>query len=285
MIEGGVPVDTARRRIGGHLMLVLAPDQRGAAEIDARRLVEHVCGGRGREDGIVTDGEARLLTQLIARRVGGEPIARILGRKEFWSLDLELSKETLVPRPDTESIVEVALAGTARKDAALTVLDLGTGSGAILLAMLRELPNARGVGTDIAPGAVAAARRNAARLGLAARAAFAVMNWADALGAGADIVVANPPYIATAEIGGLSPEVRIHDPRLALDGGEDGLAAYRQVVPAIGRLLAAGGRGIVEVGAGQAGAVARLGTACGLVAKAHRDLSGIERALEFSRGC
>ena len=161
------------------------------------------------------------------------------------------------------------------------VLDIGTGSGAILLALLSEMPNAFGVGTDASPGALIVARANARRLRLDDRAAFVASNWGEAIAAPVDLIVCNPPYIPTGEIADLAREVRCHDPPAALDGGADGLEAYRQVVGTLRPQLHPGGRGIFEVGAGQADAVEALGTGCGLAARRHRDLAGIERVVEF----
>jgi release factor glutamine methyltransferase len=220
-----------------------------------------------------------------ARRAAGEPLSRILGRREFWGLEFALTPETLDPRPDTETIVETALAAfAARRGEALRIVDFGVGSGALLAALLSEFPAARGVGVDLSPGAAAQARANLASLGLDARAEIRVGDWAEGLDGCFDLIVANPPYIRSGDIAGLAREVRDHDPRLALDGGADGLDAYRVLTPQIARLLAPDGRFFVEVGAGQAEAVAALAAAAGLSAIAtRRDLSGLERVVSGAR--
>lgn len=218
---------------------------------------------------------------LLSRRLAGEPMARILGRREFWSLDFELTPDTLVPRPDTETVVEAALAALPDRQAPLRILDLGTGSGAILAALLVERPAAFGVGVDLSEGAARAARDNLARAGLAGRSAVLVGRWAAALTGPFDLVVSNPPYIPTSEIAGLSREVRLHDPGLALDGGADGLEAYRAIARALPRLLRPDGIAVLELGIGQEAAVAGLLREAGLLplGPALADLSGIARAL------
>jgi release factor glutamine methyltransferase len=202
--------------------------------------------------------------------------------KEFWGLPLQITPATLVPRPETETIVEAVLTGIegTMRTRPWRVADIGTGSGAILLALLSELPGASGVGTDIDLSALLTARQNALRLNFASRASFVACRFAAALRGGFDVVVANPPYIPTGDIASLAPEVRDHDPRAALDGGVDGLSAYRGIVPDLGRLLAAEGTVVVELGAKQDAAVAKLLSKSGLkVTATHRDLAGIPRAL------
>jgi release factor glutamine methyltransferase len=220
-----------------------------------------------------------------ARRAAGEPLSRIVGRREFWGLSFALSPEALDPRPETETIVEAALAAfAARRGEALRVVDFGVGSGALIAALLSEFPAARGVGVDLSPGAAAQARANLDSLGLAARAEIRVGDWGEGLDGAFDLIVANPPYIASGAIAGLAREVREHDPRLALDGGPDGLDAYRALAPEIARLLAPDGRFFLEVGAGQAAAVTAIAGAAGLVDLAtHRDLAGIERVVSGTR--
>ena len=220
---------------------------------------------------------------LVSRRAAREPMALITGRQPFWSIELAVSCDTLVPRADSETLIEAALAAFPNRDAS-RVLDLGTGSGCLLLAALKEFPAAFGVGVDISPWAAAMARYNSHLLGLAGRTAILCANWADALNARFDLVLANPPYIQTAVIAGLMPEVAVYEPRAALDGGADGLDAYRAIMQALPALLRPAGVAIFELGAGQARSVARLAEAAGLVANApRRDLSGIERALPVRR--
>jgi release factor glutamine methyltransferase len=232
----------------------------------------------------LTTDEADRLDGFARRRLAGEPVARILGSKEFWGLPFKLSAETLVPRPDTETIVEATLeilrAGD-RAQARLRIADLGTGSGAILLALLTELPDATGIGTDLSTAALGTAKANAQYLSLASRTDFIVSDYADALSGTFDLIVSNPPYIRSADIAGLAPEVRDHDPHLALDGGHDGLEAYRRIAPQAARLLSPGGLLVLEIGQGQDDDVARLVAAAGLtvMGPAKRDLAGIGRAV------
>ncbi|CAA0101681.1 Release factor glutamine methyltransferase [Starkeya nomas] len=234
-----------------------------------------------RADAAVPEAEAHRLRALAARRAAGEPLARLVGRREFWSLDFALAPETLVPRPETETLVEAALAAFPDRATPLAILDLGTGSGALLAALLSEYPAAFGIGVDLSPGAARQARANLESLGLGARAAILVGAWADALAGRFDLVVSNPPYIPTMDIAALDREVREHDPLLALDGGPKGLDAYRAIARALPGLLRPGGRAVLELGIGQEGDVATLLTAVGLApdGPARRDLAGIARAI------
>ncbi len=228
----------------------------------------------------IAPASADRFATFIERRAGGEPYSRILGRREFWSREFQLSADTLDPRPDSETLIEAALARIADRDAPINVIDFGTGSGALLLALLTELPNARGLGIDRAPGAVETARRNAAALGLSARAHFAVGHWGDGLTVQVDVILVNPPYIPTARLAELALEVSRYDPRAALDGGPDGLAAYRELAPALARLLRSTGFAVCELGAGQRAAVVELMGQCCLETVAIAcDLAGIERCL------
>jgi len=228
--------------------------------------------------------ECRVL-RAIARRLAHEPVARIVGMKEFWGLSVGVSPAVLVPRPETETVVETALAALDREGERvrpLRIADLGTGSGSLLLALLSELPNAFGVGTDLSVAALAVARDNAERLGLAARAAFVACDFAVALAGPFDLAVANPPYVASGELAQVAPEVRDHDPRLALDGGPDGLGAYRALAADAPRLIGVGGHLVVEVGAGQAAAVAALFSQQQPVdVTGASDLAGTPRALHI----
>ncbi len=205
--------------------------------------------------------ERRRLDDHAARRLSREPVARILGRREFWSFDYDLNAATLVPRPETETLVAAVLdlvGDAGGRDRPLRIADLGTGSGCILISLLSELPQATGIGIDIVPEAITAARNNAARAGFAGRAHFIVGDYAAALKPGLDVVVSNPPYIAGRDLNRLMPEVRDHDPLEALAGGRDGLDAYRAIAGELPRLLGAGGIVALEIGAGQEGAVSSL---------------------------
>ena len=214
----------------------------------------------------------------LRRRAAGEPLSRLRGTREFWSLPFLLSPETLDPRPETETLVAAALETVTDRAAKLRLLDLGTGTGCLLLALLSELPNAWGLGLDRAFGAAATARANAAALGLTHRSAFLAADWAAPVEGSFDLIVSNPPYIPSGEIERLAPEVRQHDPRPALDGGRDGLDAYHALAPEFARLLR--GCALLEIGMGQAQAVAEIMAGQGLAIRCVRpDLAGIERCL------
>lgn len=281
----GQTVDAARRALTARFKSAVLE----SAELDARMLVGAVLGldltglisAAGRR---LSADESSSLEDFARRRLDGEPVARILGAREFWGLRLTLSAATLVPRPDTETVVELALdmmrAGPA-SDRQLRIADLGTGSGAILLALLSELPRAHGVGTDISGDALQTARSNAVDLGLADRATFIACDYAADLAGPFDLMVSNPPYIRSADIAGLAVEVRDFDPPGALDGGRDGLDAYRALIPQAARLLAPQGALVVEVGQGQHDDVRELMMAAGLAPEgpARADLAGIRRAV------
>jgi release factor glutamine methyltransferase len=284
----GQTVETARRT----LTALLKSGSIDSAELDARILVGAVLGldltgviaAAAR---LLTSDEATRLEDFTRRRLAGEPVARILGHKEFWGLPLQLSAATLVPRPDTETLVELALdmLRTAPHRDQLRIADIGTGSGAILLALLSELPDAHGIGTDISRDALQTAHNNAVQLGLADRATFLACDYAAALSGRFDLIVSNPPYIRSADIADLATEVRDHDPLRALDGGSDGLEAYRALVPQAARLLAPSGVLAVEVGQGQSADVERLMVTEGLTLERppKADLSGIQRAVAGRR--
>jgi release factor glutamine methyltransferase len=258
-------------------------------ELDARLLAGHALGLDhtalvSAADRRLNRDEIRAIEAFATRRLAREPVARIVGSKEFWGIALTITAETLVPRPETETVVEAALAAVdagGPRTRALRLADLGTGSGALLLALLSELRNATGIGTDVSEGALGTTRGNAIRCGVHSRAQFVLCNFGTALRSGCDVIVCNPPYVASTDIALLAPEVR-HDPKRALDGGPDGLAAYRVIAADASRLLAPAGHLIVELGAGQERLVAGLFRTRGLAPMAvHRDLAGIPRAVTY----
>ena len=281
----GQSVDQARRA----LTATLKANGIESPELDARLLAGaaldlDLTGLMRAGERVLTPAESEKIDAFARRRISGEPVARILGHKEFWGLSLAVSPATLIPRPDTETLIEAALDILRRDHAAhqaVRIADIGTGSGAILLALLSELRGATGVGTDISHEALATARHNAARLGLEDRASFIECDYASALSGEFDVIVSNPPYIPSSEIRGLAIEVRDHDPHLALDGGADGLEAYRAIAPAAFHLLAPGGALIFEVGQGQDGDVNRIMAAVGFAADQppKADLSGVNRVV------
>ncbi len=268
----GQTVETARRSLAARFR----SGDIDSPELDARILVGaalglDLTGMIAAATRPVTAAEAVRLEDFAGRRLKGEPVARILGSREFWGLPLQLSAATLVPRPDTETVVALAP----------RIADIGTGSGAILLALLSELPDAMGVGTDISAAALRTASANARNLGLARRAAFVACDYISALSGPFDLIVSNPPYIRSAEIKDLASEVRDYDPLGALDGGSDGLNAYRALIPQAARLLAPGGTLALEVGHDQGADVEQLMAAAGLTLRGppRTDLAGIRRAV------
>jgi release factor glutamine methyltransferase len=247
-----------------------------------RRLREAGFDNPGLEARLLADeagGNPARLEALLARRLAHEPMAYILGRRGFWTLELEVSPATLIPRPDSETLIEAALGAFPDRGAVHSVLDLGTGTGCLLLAALAEFRPAWGLGIDREPGAIALAARNATAARLHDRAGFVCADWAAPIGIKFDLILCNPPYIASAEIPTLMPEVALHEPRAALDGGPDGLAAYRTLIPLVPRLLNGGGAAIFELGQGQAGAVAAMAARNNLSTALRHDLGGIARAL------
>ena len=255
-----------------------------SASLDARVLVQAACRASDiemiREPGVMlTADQEKLLAEYEERRLAHEPVSRILGRREFWGLDFEVTAATLDPRPDSETLVEAAM-DLIRDVANPRILDIGTGTGCLLIALLHERKDASGVGVDLSAAALEVARRNAERLGVASRAVLVEGAWCGGLQEAFDLVISNPPYIERDVIAGLEPEVRLHDPVLALDGGPDGLDAYRALADEIPRVLAPGGVAIVELGAGQAGQVEALFETAGFAdIVTRKDLSGVERAL------
>jgi release factor glutamine methyltransferase len=255
------------------------------ARLDARVLVGHALGtggavvpGRPRR-GLTAD-ERRRLAALVARRARREPLAHVVGGREFWSLPFAVTKDVLVPRPDSETVVEAALGWVGDRDARLTVLDLGTGSGCLVLALLSELPRAFGVGVDISAAALEVARGNARALGLEGRVRFVRGDWGAGLRGPFQVIVANPPYIADGDLDALEPEVSAFEPRLALAGGADGLDGHRAVAPWLAGLLAPKGAVFLEIGAGQGPAVAAILRRHGMQhVETPCDLAGIPRCL------
>lgn len=255
------------------------------AALDARVLLAAVldaeAGGLAAIPGRALDGrEANRFCRLIEGRAARRPVSRLLGRRGFWDLELVIDDAVLDPRPETETLVETVLGRVGRAPAPLRLLDLGTGSGCLLLALLSVLPRAWGVGVDSSRAALACAAENARRLGLADRARFVAADWGRSLCGRFDVIVANPPYVALAEFDRLAPEVRLHEPRLALAGGADGLACYRALTPDLARLLGPGAIAALECGAGQAAAVAGIVSAAGArVVETRPDLAGVPRCL------
>jgi release factor glutamine methyltransferase len=279
-VEAYASVEAARRA------LARAFRARGldTPELDARLIVGHALGLdhaalAARSSCRLAGDQVQAISTLAARRLAREPVARILGHKEFWGLSLRVNSATLLPRPETETLVETVLIERPKRDA-LRIADLGTGSGALLLALLTELQDAIGIGTDISADALACARDNAVDLELSARTRFVACDYGGALAGPIDVLVSNPPYIARGEIAGLEPEVRDYDPSRSLDGGPDGLDGYRAIAADARRLLAADGILVIEVGRGQAAAAGAVFMAQGLATAAHKhDLSGVARAL------
>ncbi len=263
------------------------------AALDARLIVRQ--GGNFTDSDLIAGGEAPLLAQIIeniiklsSRRIAGEPVSRLSGGREFWGLSYKISPETLDPRPDTETLVEAALKWARKQgDKPLRILDLGTGSGCILITLLSELTHATGVGIDISAGALSISRENSETLGVAGRAEFRRGSWWEGVqeGESYDLIVSNPPYIPAAEIESLAVEVRNHDPILALSGGVDGLDAYKIILKDLKKCLVCGGRALFEIGQGQEKALARLVDESNMyVYDSYRDLGGILRVVEISHG-
>ena len=261
--------------------------------LDARVLIAHALGLTTqdvmlRAERAVSAAERQAIARLIARRARREPVSRIVRRREFWSLAFQVSPATLDPRPDSETVISATLAeigvigapaAPGARDRALRVLDLGTGTGCLLLALLSELPRARGLGVDRSAAALAVARANARALGLKDRARFRRGDWGAGLAGRYDAILSNPPYIPSGDLAGLPPEVGF-DPAAALDGGPDGLSCYRAIAGQLSGLLAPAGVAALEVGAGQAAAVAEILAATGLkTAKIVSDLASTPRVV------
>ncbi|MBV8399847.1 MAG: peptide chain release factor N(5)-glutamine methyltransferase [Acetobacteraceae bacterium] len=251
------------------------------ARREARQLLAYALGIT--PEALVRDPEAELALGeyqgLVHRRAGREPLAHIVGRRGFWTLDLAVSPSALIPRPESETLIEAALQAFPDRTQVRTVLDLGTGTGCLLLAALTEFGGAFGIGVDLASETAALAAANARQCGLHGRCAFIAADWAESIEGGFDLVLSNPPYIPSGEIAGLAPEVALHDPLAALNGGTDGLTAYRRLLPNLPSLLNPGGVAIFELGLGQFKLIAGMAQQAGLEVSVRPDLHGIPRAL------
>lgn len=249
--------------------------------LEARLLLAHALGvtlsDLIRAPGKLIDVTA--FETLLARRAAREPVAFILGHREFWSMDFAVSPATLIPRPDSEALVEAAMEAFAHRPPPERIIDLGTGTGCLLLALLQEFPSAFGIGLDLEPDAVALAKGNATRFGLCGRSAFVVGCWTNALLGRFDLIVSNPPYIPATEIEALMPEVARYEPKRALDGGSDGYEAYRAILPNVKGHLQPDGVAILELGIGQANSIVELAKEAGLQASLRTDLANIPRAV------
>ncbi|HEY4941297.1 MAG TPA: peptide chain release factor N(5)-glutamine methyltransferase [Rhizomicrobium sp.] len=255
----------------------------GNARLDARLLWEHAQAMEA--SALIAKGRLESIFEtLIARRIAREPLAYITGAREFWSLDFAVGPGVLIPRPDSETLIEALLQDFPERAAPLSILDLGTGSACLLIAALTQYPNAHGVGVDQSAAALDWARRNVAVHRLEDRATLIESGWLEEAQPGFDILLANPPYIRSADIAGLEPEIARYEPAAALDGGPDGLDAYQALAPRIARLLKPSGQAFVELGAGQGEAAAMLMTANDLkVVRLAPDLAGIPRCLVAKR--
>ncbi len=254
------------------------------AALEGRWLVEQVAGPSADMSAPLAPEDADRLDALLTRRLAGEPLWRVIGEREFWGLPFRLSPDTLEPRPDSETLIEAALAMLGpRRSQPLTIVDLGTGTGCLLIAMLRECPAASGLGIDLSSGACEIARANALANGVGERCEIRQGQWTEGLDARFDLILSNPPYIPSRDIAGLDREVREHDPLLALDGGADGLAPYRIFARSLGGHLAPGGFVVLEIGAGQEGDVTAIMREAGWCHRAtRRDLGDHPRALIFA---
>lgn len=257
----------------------------GDAKRDAALLLANVLGEDvgylyREPDRILTDGEHQRFKRLVCRRAAREPLSHLTGHREFWSLDFLVSGDVLDPRPDSETLIEAVLSARMQGFNPRRVLDLGTGSGCLLLTILSEMPDATGVGIDFSEAALVVARKNAHRLGIETRAEFHRSSWDVDLGEKFDLVVSNPPYIPSADIAELQPEVRDFEPHLALDGGVDGLDCYREILSNIRNNLRPGGQLMFEVGFGQALEVGKMMEKSGLSRpEFHTDIAAIERCV------
>lgn len=261
-----------------------------SAEIQARRILKNRANLDwsdiiARPDWGLNDAQMQHIDADLKRCIAGEPLSRIYGVREFWGLEFELSADTLDPRPDTETLIEAVLKAYEGVKAPRNILDLGTGSGCILIALLREFPNARGLGVDKALGSVQMAQKNAETNKVSDRAVFQTGDWGQGIEQKFDLIVSNPPYISNQVIPNLSKTVKNHDPILALDGGNDGLDAYKKIFSQIFSLFNEGGKGFFEIGYDQEVDVVRLAEESRIrVQHVHHDLSGQPRVVEISSG-
>jgi release factor glutamine methyltransferase len=253
--------------------------------LEARLLLAHALGVT--QNDLIGDPNQQIDTTrfgtLLDRRAAREPLAFLVGHREFWSMEFQVSPATLIPRPDSETLIEAALAAFADRPAPKNILDLGTGTGCLLLALLKEFPSAFGIGLDLGPDAAALAKANAARLGLADRSAFVVGDWTNPILGRFDLIISNPPYIPGPDIEILMPEVGRHEPRRALDGGSDGYDAYRTILPRLPHYLEPRGTAILELGFRQATYVRLLAREAGLEGSIRLDLANIPRAIVLTR--
>lgn len=281
--DGGTTPSTATiaylLREGSTQLAAVADNPR----LEARLLLAHALGCT--QNDLIRDtqqaADAAAYRSLLDRRARHEPIAHIVGRREFWSLGFEVSAATLIPRPDTETLVEDALDAFSGRPPPARILDLGTGTGCLLLALLHEYPAAFGVGVDLEPGAAALAHRNAQQLGLTGRACFVAGDWTNSLSGRFGLIVSNPPYIADGDIDSLMPEVRRYEPRRALAAGRDGGDAYRAIIPRLRDSLLPDGVAVLELGAGQADMVSSIARQSGFGVSLRLDLAGIPRAIRL----
>ena len=275
----------ALRALTSRLQEAQAP----SARLDARILLAHALGVDSmaifsHPERELTDKELAAIQVLGDRRAKREPVSHIIGRREFWSLSFKVTADTLDPRPDTETLIEAVLSRIPDRARPLSIVDFGTGSGCILLTLLSEFPNARGLGIDRSPAALAVAAENAKTLGLDGRAVFQAGNWGQGLDGRFDVIVSNPPYIPDGDVDGLEPEVAAFEPRGALAGGADGLDCYRALAPDVVRLLSPGGLAGFEFGQGQALDVSAIMQNVGLqLEDVKADLAGIDRCVILSQ--
>lgn len=283
------PVSNAESLIAKDVLrwAVLALQQKHieTASLDARILLEFVLGVNREQllfllDSAITFEQYQRLETLVEKRSKRQPIAQLIGKREFWGMNFVVSKDTLDPRPDTETLIEYVLEKVANRAEALRILDLGTGTGCLLLSLLSELPLAKGVGVDFSNNALLVAKENALALGFADRTEFMLGDWCEGLEGRFDIILSNPPYIPSAVIPTLEPEVSVYEPKLALDGGEDGFSCYRKILQALPKLLSEDGLAAFEFGLGQEKGLRELAEASGFeVIGIRKDLSGLARSI------